>query len=57
MIGEKYHDLVQALYDGSSEIHTETEVTYEDGRKGRISATLEIWDAAVIKVTQKKAAA
>lgn len=57
MIGEKYHDLVQALYDGSSEIHTETEVTYEDGRKGRISATLEIRDAATVNVTQKKAAA
>ncbi len=57
VIGEKYHDLVDALYDGSSEIHTETEVTYEDGRKGSISATLEIRDAAVVSETQRKAAA
>lgn len=57
VIGEKYHDLVDALYDGSSEIHTETEVTYEDGRKGRISATLEIRDPAVVSETQPKAAA
>ncbi len=42
IIEEKFHDLVAALYDGSSEISTETEVTYEDGRKGSIKATLRI---------------
>ncbi len=47
VIGEKFQDLVDALYDGSSEIFTETEVTYEDGRKGKIRATLQIQDAAV----------
>ncbi len=47
IIEEKYADLIKALYDGSGEIYTETEVTYEDGRKGRISATLEIRDARV----------
>ena len=46
-VEEKFKDLIDALYDGSSEIFTETEVTYEDGRKGTISATLEIRDAAV----------
>ena len=44
IIGEKYSDLLTALYDGSTEIYTETEVTYEDGRKGAITATLEIRD-------------
>ena len=38
-------DRVSALYDGSTSVFTETEVTYEDGRKGKISATLEIKDA------------
>jgi long-chain acyl-CoA synthetase len=38
------------LYDGSSSIHTETEVTYEDGRKGKISATLQIKDATTNSV-------
>jgi len=47
IIGEKFSDLVDALYDGSSSIYTETEVTYEDGRKGKITATLEILDAEV----------
>ena len=45
IIGEKYEDLLRALYAGKSEIATETEVTYEDGRKGSIKATLEIRDA------------
>ncbi len=49
VIEEKYADLITALYDGSHSIHTETEVTYEDGRKGRISATLEIRDVAVVE--------
>ena len=45
IIAEKFEDLINALYDGSSSIYTETEVTYEDGRKGKISATLQIKDA------------
>ena len=46
-IEEKYADLVKALYNGASQIETKTEVTYEDGRKGHISATLEIRDVEV----------
>ena len=48
IIGEKFADLVTALYDGSTSIYTETEVTYEDGRKGKISANLEIKDARIV---------
>ncbi|MEO0487249.1 MAG: AMP-binding protein [Pseudomonadota bacterium] len=51
IIEEKYADLIGALYDGSNEISTETEVTYEDGRKGSISATLTLMDAATAPVT------
>ena len=47
IIGEKYEDLLIALYGGKSEIFTETEVSYEDGRKGSISATLEIRNTAM----------
>lgn len=47
IIAEKYADLIAALYDGSDSIYTETEVTYEDGRKGAIKATLKIADAQV----------
>jgi long-chain acyl-CoA synthetase len=44
IIEEKYADLIAALYDGSASIYTETEVNYEDGRKGRLKATLAIRD-------------
>ena len=56
IIEEKYHDIITALYDGSKSVSTVTEVTYEDGRKGSIKATLEIRDAKVQPVTHKMAA-
>lgn len=46
-IAERYGELIEALYDGSAEKFVETEVTFEDGRKGRISATVKIVDAKV----------
>jgi long-chain acyl-CoA synthetase len=55
IIADKYDDLLNALYDGSNTVFTETEVTYEDGRKGSISATLEIRDVATFE--RKKVAA
>ena len=48
IIEEKFADLIEALYSGKTQQYTETEVTYEDGRKGRITATLQIRDAAVV---------
>ncbi len=57
IVEEKYADLIDALYGGKDEIYTETEVTYEDGRKGRLKATLEIRDAKVRDVTPQKVAA
>ena len=53
-IAERYGALIDALYDGSDSVYAETEVTYEDGRKGKISATLEIRDA---KTFPRKSAA
>ncbi|MEQ8923910.1 MAG: AMP-binding protein [Roseovarius confluentis] len=50
IISEKFGDLVNALYDGSEKVSTETEVTYEDGRKGSIKATLEIRDARTFEI-------
>jgi long-chain acyl-CoA synthetase len=55
-IEEKFHDIITAMYDGSDHISTVTEVTYEDGRKGAIKATLEIRTAAVEQVTTRMAA-
>ena len=57
IIEDKYADIIEALYDGSDRVSTRTEVTYEDGRKGAISATLEIRKAAVVPVSAKPMAA
>jgi len=56
IIEDKFGDIIAALYDGSKTISTRTEVTYEDGRKGAISATLDIREAAVVPVAHKMAA-
>jgi len=58
-IAERYAPLVTALYDGSQEADISTEVTFEDGRKGMISARVAIRDAAVAPVsppTERRAA-
>ena len=47
VVETKFADLIAALYDGSDSVYTETEVTYEDGRKGKITATLRLADALV----------
>ncbi|MCO4825460.1 MAG: hypothetical protein KC451_11465, partial [Amylibacter sp.] len=57
IIEEKFADLITGLYDGSAHISTETEVMYEDGRKGSISATLEMRDAKVFATAADKVAA
>lgn len=43
-IAEKYQPLVDALYDGKTEQYIETTVKFEDGRTGKVSATLRIVD-------------
>ena len=48
-IEDKYSDLVEALYNGAFQVDTRTEVTYEDGRKGHISAELEIRNVEVFE--------
>jgi long-chain acyl-CoA synthetase len=55
IVEEKFLDLITGLYDGSERVATTTEVTYEDGRKGSISATLEMRNATTV-ASQKVAA-
>ncbi|MFV0512214.1 MAG: AMP-binding protein [Jhaorihella sp.] len=57
IVEEKFADIIAALYDGSDKISTVTEVTYEDGRKGAIKATLTICDAEVVPVAPRQVAA
>jgi long-chain acyl-CoA synthetase len=44
-IGDKYQVLVDAMYAGRAEQHIETQVKFEDGRTGKVAATLKIVDA------------
>lgn len=55
-VEERYAPLIEALYDGSKEKFVETEVTYEDGRKGRIKATVKIDDAKTHPAAKLEAA-
>ncbi len=42
VINQRYRSLVSALYKNKKEANIDTEVTYEDGRKGKIKASMEI---------------
>ena len=50
-ISERYEALVAALYSGVERAHISTTVTFEDGRKGRIEADIEIREAPRIAPT------
>ncbi len=56
-INERYGELIDALYDGSNEKYIETEVVFEDGRKGKISANVTIQDAPINNMQSMKEAA
>ena len=46
-VAEKYSTLVDALYSNQDNVHVETEVTFEDGRKGSIEADIKICDMPI----------
>jgi len=54
-ISERYRTLVDALYGGDTHRFVETEVTFEDGRKGRIAADLKILDAKTFVIARSAA--
>ncbi|MCI5097060.1 MAG: AMP-binding protein [Rhodobacteraceae bacterium] len=56
IVEDKFSDIINAMYGGDAKVSTTTEVTYEDGRKGSISATLDIRDPAIMTVPSKMAA-
>ncbi|MCB1346027.1 MAG: AMP-binding protein [Rhodobacteraceae bacterium] len=57
IVEQKYADLIAGLYDGAASVYTETEVSYEDGRKGVLKATLELRDARVFDTGAAQVAA
>ena len=44
---DRYQPLLAALYDGSQDARISVEVTFEDGRKGKIEGAMKIVDMAV----------
>lgn len=56
-IGDKYRELVDALYDGRQVVHIETQVRYEDGRTGLATADLKLRDAKTFSPAGSKKAA
>jgi len=54
-ISEKYGPLVDAIYGGRAEQFIETQVKFEDGRVGQVSATLAIVDAKTFPAARKAA--
>ncbi len=54
-IGEKYQPLVDALYQDKTEQFIETVVKFEDGRTGKVSATLKLGDARTFNAVQTAA--
>jgi long-chain acyl-CoA synthetase len=54
-IAEKYNVLVDALYAGKTEQYIETQVKFEDGRTGSISATLRILPAKTFQPVARAA--
>ncbi len=55
IINERYGDLIEALFDGRTRCFVSTEVVFEDGRRGKIEADLEIRDATVHQSASKAA--
>ncbi|MCF3932322.1 AMP-binding protein [Acuticoccus sp. M5D2P5] len=55
-VAERYAPLVEALYGGKTDCFISTEVTFEDGRKGLIQATVAIHDAETTTSRAKAAA-
>ena len=54
-IAEKYAALVDALYAGRTSQHIETQVRFEDGRTGTVSADLAIIDAKIFAPVRRAA--
>lgn len=54
-VATKYADLIHALYSGKTEQFIETQVKFEDGRTGSVSATLQIVNAITFSAAQAAA--
>ena len=56
IVAEKYHVLVEALYSNEPQCFVETQVRFEDGKVGKLSATVEISPVKVFVAVSSAAA-
>ena len=54
-INQRYQVLVDAMYAGKAKQYVETEVSFDDGRKGAVSADLKIVDVKVFAAVRSAA--
>ena len=54
-IADRYRPLVEALYDGRTHQYVETEMRFEDGRRGTVAADLQIVDVPVLPAVRRAA--
>jgi long-chain acyl-CoA synthetase len=54
-IGERYRVLVDALYEGRDHQYVETEMRFEDGRRGTVAADLQIVDVPTLAAVRSAA--
>jgi long-chain acyl-CoA synthetase len=57
VIGEKYDDIIQAIYAGRSDIDVDTVIRFQDGTSQRIRTTLAVVDLAASEPASRLAAA
>ena len=55
VIAERYTPLIDAFYSGAGSCHIDTDVIFEDGRRGQISADLRIDDVDVFPSAMARA--
>ena len=56
-IAERYSNLVDALYSNKQSVAVQSEVRYEDGRTGTVSAELSLCDAVTYPPSNLRKAA
>jgi len=56
VVGERYGQLIDSLYADAESAHLDTEVTFEDGRKGRVQADMRIMEVGGAPAAELKKA-
>jgi long-chain acyl-CoA synthetase len=52
IVDQRYQPIIDAVYAGLPRVQLEAEVTFEDGRKGRTSADIEIRDTSAASTSR-----